>query len=104
MILFLAIYAKGGESMSPKQKDRTTTTKLILKEFFNWYDFQIGILLCSKGGESSIFKIDILKPSRTLRGDFIKGEFCLIKGKAFKIGGEKFQILKMLRKILFIYL
>jgi hypothetical protein len=25
MILFLAIYAKGGESMSPKQKDRTTT-------------------------------------------------------------------------------
>jgi hypothetical protein len=26
MILFLAIHAKGGESMSPKQKDRTTTT------------------------------------------------------------------------------
>jgi hypothetical protein len=26
---FLAIHAKGGESMSPKQKDRTTT--LILK-------------------------------------------------------------------------
>jgi hypothetical protein len=26
-------------------------------------DFQIGILLCSKGGESSIFQIDILKPS-----------------------------------------
>jgi hypothetical protein len=25
MILFLAIHAKGGESMSPKQKDRTTT-------------------------------------------------------------------------------
>jgi hypothetical protein len=25
MISFLAIYAKGGESMSPKQKDRTTT-------------------------------------------------------------------------------
>jgi hypothetical protein len=23
--LFLAIHAKGGESMSPKQKDRTTT-------------------------------------------------------------------------------
>jgi hypothetical protein len=27
---FLAIHAKGGEIMSPKQKDRTTTT-LILK-------------------------------------------------------------------------
>jgi hypothetical protein len=26
-------------------------------------DFQIGISLCSKGGESSIFKIDILKLS-----------------------------------------
>jgi hypothetical protein len=25
MIPFLAIYAEGGESMSPKQKDRTTT-------------------------------------------------------------------------------
>jgi hypothetical protein len=25
MIPFLAIHAKGGESMSPKQKDRTTT-------------------------------------------------------------------------------
>jgi hypothetical protein len=30
MILFLAIYAKGGESMSPKQKDRTTTLLKIL--------------------------------------------------------------------------
>jgi hypothetical protein len=43
------IYAKGGESVSPKQKDRTTT--LILKRVF-----QIGILLCSKGEESSTFK------------------------------------------------
>jgi hypothetical protein len=35
MIPFLAIHAKGGESKSPKQKNRTTT--LILKlEFFNW--------------------------------------------------------------------
>jgi hypothetical protein len=66
--------------------------------------FQIGILLCSKGGESSIFKIDISKPSWTLRGEFIEGEFCLVKGKAFETGGEKFQILKMLCKILFIYL
>jgi hypothetical protein len=30
---------------------------------FKTNDFQIGISLCSKGGESSIFKIDILKPS-----------------------------------------
>jgi hypothetical protein len=31
---FLAIHAKGGESISPKQKDRTTTN-------FNWYVFQL---------------------------------------------------------------
>jgi hypothetical protein len=40
MIPFLAIHAKGGESMSPKQKDRTTTNfkKLVfLRVFFNWY-------------------------------------------------------------------
>jgi hypothetical protein len=30
---------------------------------FKTHDFQIGILLCSKGGESSIYKIVILKPS-----------------------------------------
>jgi hypothetical protein len=102
MTPFLAIYAKGGESMSPKQKDRTTT--LILKlMIFNW-QFQIGILLCSKGEEVSIFKSDILKPSWTLKGEFIEGEFCLVKGKSIWNRGRKFQMLKMLRKILFIYL
>jgi hypothetical protein len=55
MISFLAIYAKGGESMSPKQKDRTTTN-FKKKEFLKWYDFQIDISLCSKGGESSVFQ------------------------------------------------
>jgi hypothetical protein len=49
--------------MSPKQKDRTTTTT----EFLNWRlsigQFQIGILFCSKGEGSSISKLDILKPS-----------------------------------------
>jgi hypothetical protein len=45
---FLAIHAKGGESISPKQKDRTTPPPIskicslpIIKEVF---DFQIGIL------------------------------------------------------------
>jgi hypothetical protein len=36
MIPFLAIHAKGEESMSPKQKDRTTTY------FSKTKDFQIG--------------------------------------------------------------
>jgi hypothetical protein len=34
MTPFLAIHAKGGESISPKQKDRTTTN-------FNFFVFQI---------------------------------------------------------------
>jgi hypothetical protein len=54
MIPFLAIHAKGGENMSPKQKDRTTT--LILNYDFQIGKFQIGISLCSKGGASNIFK------------------------------------------------
>jgi hypothetical protein len=60
MIPFLAIHAKGGESMSPKQKDRTTT--LILNWRFSIGKFQIGILLCSKGGESSISKMIYQNP------------------------------------------
>jgi hypothetical protein len=41
---FLAIHAKGGESISPKQKDPTTTNLknyvlliCIKRRFFNWY-------------------------------------------------------------------
>jgi hypothetical protein len=30
---------------------------------FQLVNFKIGISLCSKGGASSIFKIDVLKPS-----------------------------------------
>jgi hypothetical protein len=43
MIPFLAIHAKGGESKSPKQKDRTTTNfknfvfSSFQKHFINWY-------------------------------------------------------------------
>jgi hypothetical protein len=43
----LAIHAKGGESISPKQKDRTTTTnfqKFELRKDFSIGDFSIGIL------------------------------------------------------------
>jgi hypothetical protein len=49
-IPFLAINAKGGEILSPKQKDRTTTLRKFLIDIFqNWYVsqlvriFQIGI-------------------------------------------------------------
>jgi hypothetical protein len=47
MIPFLAIHAKGGESKSPKQKDRTTTNfKNLSVEYF----FSIGILFVFKRG------------------------------------------------------
>jgi hypothetical protein len=65
---------------------------------------QIGISLCSKMGESSIFKINILKPSWTLRGEIYQGGVLFSQRKSIWNRGRTFQILKMLRKILFIYL
>jgi hypothetical protein len=63
MIPFLAIYAKGGENKSPKQKYRTTTNfkqfqKLrVSKKIINWFSY-----LCSKRGESSISKMIYQNP------------------------------------------
>jgi hypothetical protein len=54
MIPFLAIHAKGGESMSLKQKG--TAPPPISKNFVFPRILSFGILLCSKGGESSISK------------------------------------------------
>jgi hypothetical protein len=43
---FLAIYAKGGENISPKQKDRTTTPiSKIFRKLFSIGIFQISIPL-----------------------------------------------------------
>jgi hypothetical protein len=53
----LAIHAKGGESISPKQKDRTTTN--LKKEFFNWYDFSNWYLIVFKKGERAVFSKSI---------------------------------------------
>jgi hypothetical protein len=59
--------------------------------------------LCSKGGEStSIFK-NFKTLLNTKRRISLRGSFVLVKEKAFETGGEKFQILKMLLKILFMY-
>jgi hypothetical protein len=44
----LAIHAKGGESISPKQKDRTTTNfqkKIVLRKDFSNGDFSIWYLI-----------------------------------------------------------
>jgi hypothetical protein len=59
MIPFLAIHAKGGESKSPKQKDRNTTN---FKNLAFPRIFSIGIPLCSKGGENSISKMTYQNP------------------------------------------
>jgi hypothetical protein len=68
MIPFLAIHAKGGENMSPKQKDRTTTLFLTydfqLVENFNWLKISKLVSLCVLKREQVVFsKLDILKPS-----------------------------------------
>jgi hypothetical protein len=60
MIPFLAIHAKGGESKSPKQKDRTTTNfkkKNLSVEYFKLVSY------CVQKGEKVVFQNDISKPS-----------------------------------------
>jgi hypothetical protein len=55
---------------------------------FNW-QFQIGILLCSKGGERSISKLIYQKPSWTLRGEFYLGGVLFSQRKSILKQGEK---------------
>jgi hypothetical protein len=77
MIPFLAIYAKGGESMSPKQNDRTTTNFKILvfhfgfKEVFsNWY-----IIYDIISNWYTLFKINIKTILNTKRMNLLRGSF-----------------------------
>jgi hypothetical protein len=56
MIPFLAIHAKGGESKSPKQKDRTTTTtnfKKLSVEYFQLVSY------CVQKREKIVFQKSI---------------------------------------------
>jgi hypothetical protein len=59
MIPFLAIHAKGGESKSPKQKDRTTTN---FKNFVFSKNFIIWYPIVFKRGKSSISKMIYQNP------------------------------------------
>jgi hypothetical protein len=55
--------------------------------------------LCSKGGESSIFQNQYLKTLlNTKRRISSRGSFVLVKGKAFKTGGENFKSSKCFSK------
>jgi hypothetical protein len=76
---FLAIHAKGGESISPKQKDRTTTNFKIfeLRKDFSIDDFSIDILFLIEfqiGSTSSkLISKTLLNTKRMilLRGSFV---------------------------------
>jgi hypothetical protein len=58
----LAIHAKGGESIGPKQKDRTTTLIFKINDF-QLVNFKL-VSLCVLKGEQVVFsKFDILKLS-----------------------------------------
>jgi hypothetical protein len=58
----LAIHAKGGESIDPKQKDRTTTLIFKINDF-QLVNFKL-VSLCALKGEQVVFsKFDISKPS-----------------------------------------
>jgi hypothetical protein len=86
------------------QSKRTAPPPNFKKSFFNWYDFQFGISLCSKRGKSSIFKINILKPSWTLRGGIYQGGV-LFKSKEKQLKqGEKTSNLENASQNLIIYL
>jgi hypothetical protein len=88
----LAINAKRGESISPKQKDRTTTNFKIFEIKFSIGIFQISIPLEIISQLVSIFQIDIyfktlLKAKRRIS---FRGSIVLVKGKGFETGGENF--------------
>jgi hypothetical protein len=61
MIPFLAIHAKGGENMSPKQKDRTTAPPPNFKiEIFKLVKFKL-ISYCVQKGEKVVFQNGYIK-------------------------------------------
>jgi hypothetical protein len=86
------------------QSKRTAPPPNFKTNDFHLENFKLVSYCVQKGGESSIFKIDILKPSWTLRGRFHSGGVLFSQRKSIWNRGRKFQILKILRKILFICL
>jgi hypothetical protein len=91
MIPFLAIHAKGGESMSPKQKDRTTTNfkNLVLSKSI----FQLVYYCVQKEEKVSFSKINIKTLLNTKRRISFRGSFVKSKEEHLK-QGEKISNLK----------
>jgi hypothetical protein len=86
----LAIHAKGGESISSKQKDRTTTPieKIVFRKVFQMMNFPIGILLQIGTPLSKLISKTLLNTKRRIS---LRGSFVLVKGKTFETGGENFK-------------
>jgi hypothetical protein len=95
-IRFWRFMPKGEKVLA--QSKRTTPPTNFRNEVF-----KIHILLCSKGGESSIFKICKTFLNNKRRISF-RGCFVLSQRKSIWNRGRKLQILKMLLSILFMYL
>jgi hypothetical protein len=81
------------------QSKRTAPPPYFKKSFLIWY-----LIISKKGEKVAPSKIGILKPSWTLRGEFYWRGVLFSQRKSIWNMGRKFQILKMLLKILFIYL
>jgi hypothetical protein len=85
MIPFLAIHAKGGESKSTKQKDRTTTyfKSFVFPRILNWFSYYV------QKGEKIVFQNDISKPLLntkrriSFRGSFTKSRKYFAKSYSF---------------------
>jgi hypothetical protein len=96
--LFLAINAKGGEILSPKQKDRTTNFKnfknddLCLSFQLVWY-FQMVYLKDGISKLVSKYKFQ-LKPSWRLRGEFYSGGVLFSQRKSIWNRGINFKTWK----------
>jgi hypothetical protein len=84
MIPFLAIHAKGGESMSPKQKDRTTTNfkNLVLSKSI----YQLVSYCVQKEEKISFSKMYIKTLLNTKRWISFRGSFVKSKEKHLKQG------------------
>jgi hypothetical protein len=84
MIPFLAIHAKGGESMSPKQKDRTTTNfknLMLSKSIYQMVSYYV------QKGEKVVFQKWYIKTLlNTKRRISFRGNFVKSKEKHLKRG------------------
>jgi hypothetical protein len=90
MIPFLAIHAKKGEKGA--QSKRTAPPPISKKNLvFSKKYLSIGILLCSKGGASSISKWYIKTLLNAKRSISFRGSFVKSKEKHLKQGGENFK-------------